>query len=380
MGCLGALCSIGPISIDMYLPAAATLTVAFGSAPSHIALSIPSYLVGVLIGQLTHGFVSDLYGRKRPLYAGLVIYAGSSFACSCTQTVDWFIALRFLQGIGGSAGMVLARAMVHDRTDLQERARTFSTLMLAASVAPLVAPLVGAGLLEVGGWRAIFWSMGTVGLALLALSVAMPETLPIDRRALTGSDRAPYGWREILYDRQFITWACTSGFLQGGMFAYFAMSARVFVDAYGLSSGLFSATFAANSLGMVIAAHVNGLLVLRLALKRVAKSALWVSLVPVLALLALYERPPTFLLLGSVFVYLSMIGFVAPNSAAIALARHAERAGFASALLGTLLFGIGAASAAIAAHVMPWAPERSLMLAMLGCSALAILCTYMTPR
>ena len=276
--------------------------------------------------------------------------------------------------------MVLARAMVHDRADLQERARTYSVLMLTASAAPLLAPLVGAALLELGGWRAIFGAMGLIGLALLMLSTAIPETLARSGRARIERAYEPHSWREILRDRVFITWGLSNGLFQGGMFAYLSMSAAVFIDAYGLSAGVFSILFAANSLGMVVAAQVNARLVGRFALRRVVKWALWAALIPLCVLAIFYEKPPAPLLFANVFLYLSMIGFVAPNSAAIALTGHAARAGSASALLGTVLFGVGVVSSVAAAHVLPGAPVRALMLAMLTCCALATAVFYLTPR
>lgn len=364
----------------MYLPAAAKLAVAFEAEANEVALAIPSYLVGVVIGQLVHGSASDLYGRKRPLCIGLLIYTISSFVCMCVQSIDWFLALRFFQGLGGRAGMVLARAMVHDSTDLRQRARTFSILMLTASAAPLFAPLGGAGLLELGGWRAIFGAMGSIGLALLLLTKAMPETLDRSKRTRTVGAYVSGNWFEIVTDRQFNTWALSSGLLQGGMFAYFAMSATVFIDVYGLSPRLFSIAFAANSLGMVIAAQINARLIRRLPLVPVVRWALWASLVPSLALACSYEKPPALLLFANAVLYLSTIGFVAPNSAAMALTGHSDRAGAASALLGTLLHSVGALSAAVAAHILPGAPVRALILVMSACSVLATLTSYMAPR
>ncbi|RDV00053.1 MFS transporter [Trinickia dinghuensis] len=364
----------------MYLPAAAHMAVAFGVGANEIALSVPSYLAGVLIGQLAHGFASDRYGRKPPLYVGLLIYSVSSFACACVGRVDWFVALRFLQGIGGSVGMVLTRAMIRDRTDTRDAARAFSALMLIASVAPLMAPLLGATLLHMGGWRVIFASMGSFGVILFAVCRALPETLDRSRRDLDTRSPGPHHWREIFRDRQFVACALSSGFLQGGMYAYIAMSAIVFLDEYGLSSGRFGIMIAANSLGMVVAAQINAWLIRRVDLQSIVRWGLWTSVASLMFLAGFAEKPPASVLFAAVFVYLSTIGFVAPNSAAIALARHTDSAGSAAALLGSLLFGIGVASGAIVTHVLPDTPTRALMLVMAACSALATLVFYLGQR
>lgn len=363
----------------MYLPGVPEIAAAFRSEANQVALSVPSYLVGVLFGQLVHGFFSDRYGRKPPLYAGLLIYCASSFACACVDRAHWFLALRFIQGFGGSVGTVIARAMIHDRTDARETARAFSLLILATSVAPLLAPLLGTALMQVGGWRATFVSMGVFGGILLALCLALPETLERSRRTRIGVTHQFRCWGRILGDRQFVTWTLSNGLLQGGMYAYVSMSAIVLIGAYGQSSGVFSAMVSLGSLGMVIAAQMNARLVRRVELRSIVKWALRVSVGSMVALAGVSGNPPAVILFAAIFIYLSMIGFVAPNSAAIALARHAERAGSASALLGTLLFGMGAACGSIAAHIMPDVPTRALILVMTACSVLAMLVFCGTP-
>jgi MFS transporter, DHA1 family, multidrug resistance protein len=375
---LGALCAVGPLSIDMYLPAMPHLVSAFHITASEIQLSIAIYLGGVLVGQLIYGFMSDRYGRKPPLYAGLLIYSLSSYVCSYAG-IDWFIAMRFFQGLGGSVGTVIARAMIRDRMSTSEAARAFSTLMLVVSVAPLTAPLLGTALLEVGGWRAIFVLMGLFGTLLLMTSMAMPETLCAKRAATSGWWRQLQILGRILWDRSFLTYTLSNGFLQGGMYAYISMSSFVVVNVYEKSPRFFSIVFAINSLGMVVAAQFNSRLTQKVALARIVEGALWVSVASSMVLVSLPSRPAVAVLLVVILIYLTTIGFVAPNAAALALTRHAANAGSASALLGTLLFGIGALSGAIVSRVLVDAPTRALVWVMASSSVLATVMFYMSP-
>ncbi|HVW49714.1 MAG TPA: multidrug effflux MFS transporter [Trinickia sp.] len=375
---LGALCAVGPLSIDMYLAATPAIAAEFGAAPSGVSRSIATYLVGVLLGQVIHGVVSDRCGRKPPLCAGLLVYSVSSFACACTSQIEWFVALRFVQGAGGSAGVVIARAMIHDRGDTRGMARSFSLLMLVVSVAPLVAPLAGSLLLDAIGWRAIFSAMGAYGVILVAVSTALPETH--DRREgspLTG-ESALRVCAQVFADRRFVTWGLSNGLLQGGMYAYVSLSSIVIIDAYQQPPGFFSIVFAANSLGMIVAAQINARLVMKMRLRSVVKTALWVATLSLGALAAVPGQPPLPILLAAIFVYLAAIGFVAPNSAAMALAAHADRAGAASALLGMLLYGVGALSGAVAVHVFPTSPTQAMILVMTSCSISAIMVFFWT--
>lgn len=375
---LGGLCALGPVSLDMYLPAMPRIAATFGVAGNDVQLSVASYLAGVLLGQLVHGLASDRYGRKPPLCAGLLIYSISSFACACLEQADWFVALRFGQGFGGSAGMVIARAMIRDRSDTREVARSLSLLMLIVSVVPLTAPLLGATLVGVSGWQAIFGLMGAAGVILLVATIGSPETRGANVYGPSGCGRLLEIVGGILQDRQFIAYTLSNGLLQGGMYAYISMSSIVVMQVHKQSPNVFGAIFAANSLGMVVAARVNARAVRRLALRRIVEKALWISAAMSMSVACLPELTLSLLLLVT-FVYTAMIGFVAPNSAAMALARHAGHAGAASALLGTLLYGIGAIGSAVASHILPDAPTRALILVMATCSTLATLAFYGAP-
>jgi DHA1 family bicyclomycin/chloramphenicol resistance-like MFS transporter len=263
--------------------------------------------------------------------------------------------------------------MIHDRADIREMARSFSLLMLIASVAPLLAPLAGATLLQAAGWRAIFATMGGLGTVLLGLSVALPETSDRSRRPTTNVTNVTRVWREILWDRQFLACTLSNGFLQGGMYAYLSLASIVLIDVYGTSPMHFSVIIAIHSLGMVVAAQINARLVRCVGLRSIVQKALWTSVVSSVALTAFSDPLPFPVLLVGTFVCISAIGMVAPNLTAMALERHSANAGSASALLGTVLYGIGAATGAVAAHLSSNGPTRALMYVMAWCAVLAVL-------
>ncbi|CAB5697151.1 Sulfonamide resistance protein [Aeromonas hydrophila] len=315
----------------------------FDAGGQGVQLSVVSYLLGLMIGQLIYGPVSDHVGRKPPLYAGIVLYIAASIACSLVHNVTEFILLRFFQGLGGCAGMVIARAVVRDRTATAGAARAFSLLMLIVSVAPLLAPLLGAALLQHWGWRSMFLVMATFGLfCLVGVNLAMKETLSTENRKNFTWKIIIANYWHVFKDQDFITHTLCNGLAQGSMYAYIAGSSFVLMELYDISPQQYALIFAINSFGMIAASQINIFLISRFTVEKIMSFTLNVlGGVSVLALMVTGD-PPIFLLLFSFFFSLSCIGLIAPNAAALALAGHAQHAGAASALMGTLIFVIGA--------------------------------------
>lgn len=338
---MGALTAIGPLSIDMYLPAFPSIAREFDAA-GRVELTLASFFTGLALGQLFYGPISDRFGRKAPLYAGLLLYTLASVGAAWSGQVETLIAWRFLQGLGGCAGMVIARAVVRDRCRPAEAAQAFSLLMLVMGIAPILAPLAGSYLLSAGGWRSLFGVLAGFGalcllLAWRGLAESLANRLP---RLEVGRVLAAYAG--LLRDRHFRGHVLASGLAFSGMFAYIAGSPFVLMQLHGMNARQYGWIFGANALGLIAASQVNARLLRRgghdmgaLLRRGLATAALSGT---ALLVLALFHRLSLPLLLPGLFVYVASLGFISPNASASALAGHGHQAGTASALMGALQF------------------------------------------
>lgn len=348
---LGGLSAFGPLSIDTYLPALPTLSRELHASQSATQLTLTACLAGLALGQLLAGPLSDRFGRRRPLLAGVLAYTVASLLCAVAPSVGSLAVLRLVQGASGAAGIVIARAIVRDLHEGTAAVRYFSALMLVTGVAPVLAPVLGGQLLEVTSWRGIFVALAVVGAVLLvATALGLRETLPEERRRDGGLRATAATLREVLSDRRFVAYAFASGLAFGAMFTYISGSPFVIQDLYGASPQLFSAAFAVNSLGIVAAGQVNGRLAGRVAPRTMLGVGVGTMAVAGLVLLAVTIPGDlgVVALLAPLWLLVSCIGFVIPNATALALADHPQVAGSASALLGVVQFLIGAAAAPLA--------------------------------
>jgi DHA1 family bicyclomycin/chloramphenicol resistance-like MFS transporter len=348
---LGLLSTFGPLSIDMYLPGLPDLVDDLDSSAALGQLTLTACMLGLALGQLVAGPLSDAWGRRRPLLIGLVGFFVASAVCAAAPTIGALIFLRFLQGAAGAFGIVIARAIVRDLHEGTAAVRYFSALMLVTGVAPVLAPVLGGQLLEVTSWRGIFVALAIVGAVMLvATALGLGETLPEERRREGGLRATATTLREVLSDRRFVAYALACGLAFGAMFTYISGSPFVIQDLYGASPQLFSAAFALNSLGIVAAGQVNGRLAGHVAPRTMLGAGVGTMAVAGLVLLAVTIPGDlgVVALLVPLWVLVSCIGFVIPNATALALADHREVAGSASALLGVTQFLIGAAVAPLA--------------------------------
>ncbi|ADG78279.1 Drug resistance transporter, Bcr/CflA subfamily OS=Tsukamurella paurometabola (strain ATCC 8368 /DSM / CCUG 35730 / CIP 100753 / JCM 10117 / KCTC 9821/ NBRC 16120 / NCIMB 702349 / NCTC 13040) OX=521096 GN=Tpau_1659 PE=3 SV=1 [Tsukamurella paurometabola] len=346
---LGSLSSFGPITTDLYLPGLPSAAEDLGASQPAMQATLTACLVGLAIGQIVVGPLSDSIGRRRPMIAGMALFIVSSLLCAVAPSVYLLDAARLLQGLAGAAGIVLSLAIVRDLFHGVAAARMIAALMAVSGVAPIVAPLAGAQLLRVLDWRGLFVVLAVLGVALLAVAALLvPETLPT-------ADRRPSGWRAVgagyyslARDRRFVALTATSGLAFAVMFAYISTSSFVFQDHYGFTATQFSVVFAANAVGLLVTNLIGGRLV-----GRVSTSVLvWTGLagmalgscVAVLALSA--DLLP--LLVGSLFLAVSSLGLVMPTVAALALEDHGALAGTASAALGSARFVFGGLAALVA--------------------------------
>ena len=338
------------MSIDMYLPALPALERYFATDTAAVQHTLASFFVGLAIGQLFYGPLADRYGRKPPLYFGLTLYVLASVGCALAPSIGSLIGLRFLQAVSGCAGMVVARAVVRDLYDRQESARVFSILMMVMGIAPVLAPLAGGYLLTWLGWRSIFWVLALFGVAcLLAVKFGLPETLPKSMARVPLSS-ALANYASLLTDRRYLGYALSGGFGQAGMFAYISGSPFVFIDLYGVPAHAYGWLFGLNAAGIIAFTQGNRLLLLRHDADRVLGRANLVNFLICLALLTMALTGAAGLvgILIPLFFVVSLRGLTFPNASAGAMAPFSEKAGSASALLGSVQFAIAAfASAAV---------------------------------
>ncbi|MDB4943105.1 MAG: hypothetical protein JWP97_2639 [Labilithrix sp.] len=367
---LGSLTAFAPLSIDMYLPSLPSIQRDLGTTASLVQLTLSAFFAGMAIAQLAYGPLADRFGRRRPLVIGLGLYVLASFGCALAPNIHALIAFRFLQAVGGAAGIVIARAVVRDLRSGAEAARLFSLLMLVMGVAPILAPLVGSSLLLLGTWRLAFALLGMIGLlVLLIVPRVLPETSRsrlerLDVRSVAG------GLRELGRDRDFVAYSLAGGFSQAGMFAYIAGSPFVLIQIFHLSPQAYGWAFGANAAGLIAASQLNRRLLATSTPARVLGKAIVVSLLAGLAYVALALAHLVVLpaVLACLFFFVAMLGFVGPNATAIALEGQAVRAGLASAALGSGQYVIAAvASAAVGLF------ENGTMLPMASVMALCAL-------
>ena len=372
---LGALVALGPLSIDAYVPGLPKLTRDLGASVSGAQLTITACLVGLAVGQLLAGPLSDALGRRRPLIAGLALYTAAGLSCALAADVWTLVALRLVQGIGGACGLVIANAVVRDRTSGAAAARFFALLMLVAGVAPVLSPIAGGQLLRVTGWQGIFVALAAIsGVMILVTLVGLPETLPPARRRRGGLQAIRPVFAGLLADRGFTGYVLANGFAFASMFAYISGSPYVLQDIHGLSPQGYSGVFAVNALGLVAAAQISGRLVHQVGARALLATGLTGSAAGgVGVLLATATDAGLVPLLLGLFVAVTSVGLVLPNAAALALQDHGEHAGSAAALLGCTQFLIGGALAPLAgAGGTRTAVPMGVVMAVLGCLSLLV--------
>jgi DHA1 family bicyclomycin/chloramphenicol resistance-like MFS transporter len=340
---LGALTAFGPLSMDLYLPALPALTRDLGISASLGQLTMTACMVGLAVGQLLSGPVSDAFGRRRPLLAGVTCWAVMSVACAFAPDVATLTALRLVQGLAGGAGVVVARAVVRDLFDTAAAARVFSLLLLVMAMAPVLAPLLGAQLMHVTSWRGLFLALTLIGCALLAAAaLGISETLPPARR-VHGGVRATAGQlATVLRDRQAIGYVAVLGLGGGMLFTYISMGPFVMQNGHGLSPQAFSFVFASNALGLAAASRLNMMLVGRWGPGRMLSIGLATATAGTWAMtLAAMLRLPLAVFLVLLWITTASVSMIMPNTTALAMERHGARAGAVSGLLGLSQFGLG---------------------------------------
>ncbi|MFF5280668.1 Bcr/CflA family multidrug efflux MFS transporter [Streptomyces sp. NPDC013171] len=376
---LGGLTALPPLSMDMYLPALPEVTGALRAPAATVQLTLTACLAGMALGQLVVGPMSDKWGRRRPLLTGMAVYVLATAVCALAPSAELLIGFRLLQGLAGAAGIVIARAVVRDLYDGVEMARFFSTLMLISGVAPIIAPLIGGQILRITDWRGVFYVLTVIGVLLtLVVWRFLHETLPPERRHEGGVGQALRTMRGLLADRVFAGYTLTGGLTFAALFAYISASPFVVQEIYGASPQTFSLLFGLNSIGLVAVGQINGkLLVGRVSLDKVLGWGLGIVVLAGLALLLMtsgvFGETGLAPVAAGLFVLMSAMSLVLPNTNAQALMRTPHAAGSASALLGTSSFLVGA----VASPLVGIAGEHTavpMAVVQLGSALLALAC------
>jgi MFS transporter, DHA1 family, multidrug resistance protein len=347
---LASLTAFAPLSIDMYLPSFPRIAADFGVPVATVELSLATFFVGLASGQLLYGTATDRFGRKKPLYVGLTLYCLASILCAFTPNVEALIVLRFFQALGACGGIVIARATVRDLFSHTESARVFSLLMLVMGVAPILAPLIGGYVALFWGWRAIFLIVTIFSaFCLFAVYKFLPETKEPNPNVRLGKTVGIY--QNILRDREFLGFTLAGGLAQAGMFAYITGSPFVFINLFGVPAEHYGWIFGSNALGLIALSQLNSRLLRTFNPTRILRVV--ISMTAIFSFILILAGIFNFGFWGVVipiFLYVASIGMIFPNATAGALSQQSEHAGSASALIGSLQYGLAAITSSLVSY------------------------------
>lgn len=342
---LGSLTALGPFSIDMYLPGFAGIAKDLNTTVANVSLTLSSYFIGISAGQLLYGPLLDRFGRKKPLFIGMLVYILASLGCVFVTDIDTFIGLRFIQAIGSCAVTVASVSMVRDLFPVKDIPKVFSLLMLVVGLSPMLAPTIGGYITEDFGWHTVFFILMCMGiLILIAALLGLPNTFVPDTTISLKPKPIVTGFISILKVPQFYTYAFAGAVAFSGLFTYVAASPIIFMDIYKVDAKTYGWIFAFMSLSFISASQLNSLLLRRFRSDQMIIGALVVqSIISIVflylalkGLLGLYET------IAMLFIFLACLGISNPNTAGLTLAPFEKNAGSASALMGAIQLGLGA--------------------------------------
>lgn len=376
IGTLGLLAAFAPLATDMYLASFPALAETFSASEAEVQLGLSMFFLGLSVGQLVYGPLIDRFGRRLPLLAGIGLFVASSLALTVAPTIESFVFLRFLEAVGGCAGMIIGRAIIRDLFDEREGARVLSIMMMIMGVAPVLAPSLGAIILGFADWQSIFLALALFGVLCLTLATLwLPETLPATQRQSIHPREIARVFATLIGRRAFIvpTLAGAVGF--AGLFAFISGSPFVFMEYYGVDQQTYGLLFGANAAGMVAASQVNRILLARLSTRAVFALALAVNVVGGGAVFALaLAEAPLPALFAALWITLATVPLIAANTIAIGMSASGTYAGSASSIIGVLQFACASiASAAVGLLSEGTAAAMATVIFACGLGAAAIL-------
>lgn len=342
---LGSLTALGPFSIDMYLPGFAGIAKDLNTTVANVAMTLSSYFIGISAGQLLYGPLLDRYGRKKPLFIGLLVYIAASLGCVFVKDIDTFIGLRFIQAIGSCAATVASVSMVRDLFPVRDIPKVFSLLMLVVGISPMLAPTVGGYVTDAYGWHMVFFILMCIGIViLLAAQFGLPNSYTPDTSISLKPKPILLNFATVLKEPQFYTYAFTGSIAFSGLFTYVAASPILFMDIFKVDAKTYGWIFAFMSLSFILASQLNSVLLKWFSSEKMIFGALVTQTVVVITFLisAIYGLLGMYETIGMLFLFLACLGISNPNTAGLTLAAFTRNAGSASALMGAIQLGLGA--------------------------------------
>ncbi|GAA1389345.1 MULTISPECIES: multidrug effflux MFS transporter [Catellatospora] len=377
---LGSMSAFGALSFDMYLPAFPTIAADLRVSPAAVQLTLTVALIGIALGQFVMGPLSDRWGRRRPIVAGTALFFVSSALITVAPNIETMTALRLVQGFAGGIGIAISRAVVRDLYSGAEASRFFSRLTLVFGVAPVVAPTIGAAVLEFTSWRGVFALLALYGLTMVVVGWRfLPETLPVERRRTGGLAEVGRGFRVLAADRRFWGYTAAQGLTFAGLFAYLSSGSFVLQEVYGVSAQAYGLIFGMNALGLVAVGQLNARLVGRRTPRALLFAALAGAVAAGILMIGGAGLHSLTIVVAMLFVYIASLGMVAPNSTALALDGHAQMAGTAAALMGAVQSVIGAIAGPIVA-ALGASSGMPMAAAMFGFAALSVVTATVLTR
>lgn len=341
---LGLFSTLGPFTIDMYLPAFPEIAKQFDTSASLVQFSLTACLLGLGVGQLVMGSLSDGYGRRTPLLISMIVYVASSLACAFSPNIGLLIVFRFLQGFAASAGIVISRAIARDLYSGKDLTKFFSLLLLVSNLGPLVAPVAGSGVLTFTTWMGVFIALALLGIYLgMMTKWRLQETLSSDRRSPTNFAHQVRNYGMLLRDRQFLGYMLAQGIMIAGVFAYVAGTPFIYQNIYGVTPTVFALLFGSNGISLIIGSQLVGRMAHRISERAFLLFGLWLALLASVAVIAVaIVQGPLFALVVPLFFFVAAIGIASTAAFPLAMESQARMAGSAAALLGVIPFVLGA--------------------------------------
>ena len=372
---LGSLTALGPFSIDMYLPGFSAIAKDLNTTVNSVSLSLSSYFIGISAGQLLYGPLLDRFGRKKPLYIGLLVYIVASLCCVFVNDIDSFIVLRFIQAVGSCAASVAAMTMVRDLFPVQDNPKVFAKLMLVLGLSPMLAPTIGGYVTADFGWHSVFIILTLMGVAILAaVKFALPSNYKPDTSISLKPKPIINNFLMVLKEPQFYTYAFTGAVAFAGLFTYVAGSPMIFMDIYKVDEKTYGWIFALLSVSFIGSSQLNSMLLRKYTSEQLVRAALISqSIISVVFLVGVMND--VFNLYGIIamfFLFLSCLGLASPNTAGLSLAPFSKNAGSASALMGAVQMVLGSV-ASIAVGIFVKDSMTPITVILLASSSLALL-------